>query len=82
MSIEIEEQVIDLIRQRRDTGRAKYGVTMERQDLSESDWLQHLIEELLDAAIYAMKLKRTAVKYDPFRRPYVEENGERRYLQA
>ena len=57
-SIEIEERVIAKIRQRRDTGRAKYGTTMEREDLSFLEWVQHLQEELMDAAIYAEKIIR------------------------
>lgn len=55
---EIEERVIAKIRQRRDAGRIKYGTTMEREDLSFTQWLQHLQEELMDAAIYAEKLMR------------------------
>lgn len=55
---EIEERVIAKIRQRRDAGRSKYGTTMERNDLSFAQWLQHLQEELMDAAIYAEKLIR------------------------
>ena len=34
-------------------GIAKYGVTTERADLSLRDWLKHLQEELMDAAVYA-----------------------------
>ena len=56
--MEVEESVIESIRQRRDAGRQKYGTTMERTDLVLSDWLQHLQEELLDAAIYVERLKR------------------------
>ena len=33
-------------------GLKKYGVTTERNDLTLNDWLQHLLEELLDAANY------------------------------
>ena len=55
---EIEETVCELIRTRRDKGRAKYGTTMERKDLDFVQWVTHLQEELLDAAIYAEKLKR------------------------
>lgn len=39
-------------------GREKYGKTLDRDDLSRNDWLQHLIEELLDAAGYAEAAKR------------------------
>ena len=53
----IEKRVIDRINQRAEIGKQKYGVTMERKDLSTYDWLNHLQEELLDAIIYIEKLK-------------------------
>ncbi len=53
----IEKRVIDKINQRAEMGKEKYGVTMERTDLSTYDWLNHLQEELLDAIIYIEKLK-------------------------
>lgn len=59
----IEEKVIYKIRQRAEIGERKYGVTMERNDLSFIDWLTHLQEELLDAAIYVEKLKQNAEKH-------------------
>ncbi len=39
------------------TGLKKYGVTTERRDLSLLDWLNHLQDELLDAAVYVERLK-------------------------
>ncbi len=54
--LEVEEAVIASIRSRRDAGRAKYGTTMERSDLSELQWLRHAQEEALDLAIYLEKL--------------------------
>ena len=41
-------------------GRAKYGKTLDRKDLAREEWLQHLIEELLDAAGYAEAAKRAS----------------------
>lgn len=52
----IEEKVIEKLRARAATGVAKYGTTMERDDLTNAEWLQHLQEELLDAAVYVQKL--------------------------
>jgi len=52
----IEQQVIDKIEARAEAGQRKYGTTMERKDLTFRQWVQHLQEELLDAAIYAEKL--------------------------
>lgn len=37
-------------------GIAKYGTTLARTDLSPREWLQHLKEELLDAAGYVQRL--------------------------
>lgn len=37
-------------------GFKKYGVTTERTDLSELDWLKHAQEEAMDLAIYLEKL--------------------------
>ena len=53
----IEEQVIEQIRKRAEVGERKYGVTLERKDLNLLKWLQHLQEELMDAACYIEKLK-------------------------
>lgn len=55
MSQEIEESVIEKIRQRRDLGRKKYGTSMERTDLTQKQWLQHAQEEAMDLAIYLEK---------------------------
>lgn len=55
---EIEERVVAAIRERRNRGRLKYGVSMERTDLTLPQWLQHAQEEALDFCIYAEKLKR------------------------
>ena len=53
-----EEQVINKIRKRAEVGKNKYGVTMERTDLNTLDWLVHLQEELMDAAVYIERLMR------------------------
>ena len=44
------------IQARSDKGIAKYGVTMEREDLSITEWLTHLQEEMMDAILYVEKL--------------------------
>ena len=52
----VEEQVIRNIRQRAQVGKDKYGVTMERKDLTRLQWLKHAQEEAMDMAIYLQKL--------------------------
>ena len=38
-------------------GVEKYGTTLMRDDLNRADWLRHLQEELLDAALYLERLR-------------------------
>jgi len=51
------ERVVARLRSRSRRGLAKYGLTLERKDLTLLDWLQHLQDELLDAANYVEVLK-------------------------
>ena len=48
----ITKQVIEKITDRAELGYKKYGQTMDRKDLSYTDWLEHLQEELMDAIQY------------------------------
>ena len=57
MTDKITEAVVAQLRTRAEKGRDKYGTTMERDDLTLMQWLQHLQEELMDAAVYVEKLK-------------------------
>ena len=53
MEDKIVQTVIEAYKKRSEVGIAKYGKTMEREDLSTLDWLQHLQEELMDATLYS-----------------------------
>ena len=52
----IEEQVIEKMLNRAEVGLNKYGVTMERDDLSLLEWVVHWQEETMDASIYAQRI--------------------------
>jgi hypothetical protein len=52
------ENVSDLLRSRMEVGFKKYGTTTQRKDIDLLGWLQHLQEELLDAAVYIERLKK------------------------
>jgi hypothetical protein len=66
----IEDEVCRKIQARAEVGLSKYGVTLEREDLNELDWLLHAQEEAMDLANYlevliqrrveALKQKRAA----------------------
>ena len=49
--------VQEMLDSRMRIGYNKYGVTTERDDIDLLGWLQHLQEELLDAAVYIQRLK-------------------------
>jgi len=50
---------------RSQTGLHKYGVGLDRQDLSRRQWLIHLQEELLDAACYLEVLIQQEERANP-----------------
>lgn len=52
----IVQSVLNRIKDRADRGMHTYGVPMTRTDLSTIDWLRHLQEELLDAALYVERI--------------------------
>jgi hypothetical protein len=52
------ENIREMLYNRMKTGYQKYGVTTERTDIDLMGWLQHLQEELLDAAVYIERLKK------------------------
>jgi hypothetical protein len=58
----ILEEVIYKMRERSEIGIKKYGTTLDREDLSHLDWLNHLQEELMDAILYIQKLKHNETK--------------------
>ena len=58
MTDAIVQGVRDKLAQRAEVGLAKYGVTMERTDLTRLDWLHHAQQEALDLAVYLERLIR------------------------
>lgn len=57
MSDTIVNAIIQKFQQRSEVGQKKYGVTLDRKDLSTYDWIQHTQEELMDAILYLERLK-------------------------
>ena len=54
----IVAEIRELLLQRSETGIKKYSTTLDRKDLKPSEWCQHLLEELLDASGYVLRLKK------------------------
>lgn len=53
----VVESVIDKFKQRSEAGIKKYGTTLDRDDLTLEQWINHVQEELMDAVLYLQKLK-------------------------
>jgi hypothetical protein len=43
-------------------GKKKYGTTLDRDDLTIVEWINHTQEELMDATLYLEKLKKTLLE--------------------
>tara|TARA_R110000822_G_scaffold144136_1_gene282750 strand:- start:473 stop:661 length:189 start_codon:yes stop_codon:yes gene_type:complete len=54
----IVESVVKKYEERSKVGIAKYGTTLQDNELSLLEWLTHLQEELMDATLYIEKLKQ------------------------
>ena len=59
---------------REQRGFLKYGTTMDRQDLSLQEWMQHFKEELMDGLLYLQKIQND---YDTQRFPDYQEANSR-----
>lgn len=55
----VTQELVRQIVERDVHGQAKYNATLDRTDLTLSQWLQHMAEELMDGAGYALAAKRT-----------------------
>jgi hypothetical protein len=56
MTDSIVEAVITKIRNRAEVGLKKYGKTMDRDDLTLSEWIIHAQEEIMDLLLYLEKI--------------------------
>lgn len=54
----IVQSVIEQYFQRSQAGIKKYNTTLDRNDLSLHEWLEHLKQELMDATLYIERLKK------------------------
>lgn len=71
----MKDNIVESVRQdllnRSELGIKKYNTTLDRTDLSLEDWLNHLYEELLDAALYS---KRTILEINLYKEKIIQLN--------
>ena len=60
----IINQVIDKIQKRAEAGYKKYGVGLDKDEQPLDTWLNHLQEELMDAANYIEKIRAVLIEED------------------
>jgi hypothetical protein len=58
----IVNTVIESFISRSNLGFKKYNKTLDREDLSTVDWVNHAQEELMDAILYLERLKKNLQK--------------------
>jgi hypothetical protein len=54
----IIKSIINQFTTRAEIGETKYGVNMDRNDLSFPEWITHMKQELMDAIIYLEKIEK------------------------
>jgi len=55
----VVDSIIDQFVERASFGKTKYGVDLDREDLSILEWIEHAKQEHMDAILYLEKLKKT-----------------------
>ena len=60
ISDSIVEKVIESFKERSNVGIKKYGVTLDRSDLSFLEWINHSQQEGMDMILYLERMKSTA----------------------
>ena len=58
----IVASIIKQFEDRSTVGKKKYGIDLDRQDLSLLDWIEHAKQEHMDAILYLEKLKQQFIQ--------------------
>ena len=58
MKDKVLESVIKQFRDRSEVGIKKYNTTLDREDLSYLEWINHAQQEAMDFVLYLEKLKQ------------------------
>ena len=54
----IVDSIINQFKERSEVGIKKYGTTLDRNDLSTLEWINHAQQEAMDFLLYLEKLKK------------------------
>lgn len=68
----VRQQLLD----RSNVGIKKYGVTLDRNDLSLLDWLEHAKQEQMDSVLYLEKIIQELKKSKPILKDYPQTQNQ------
>lgn len=54
----IVNEVVSKFKSRSNVGIKKYGITLDREDLTTIQWIEHAIEEQMDSILYLTRIKK------------------------
>lgn len=57
MKDSVVESIIKQFQERSEVGIKKYNTTLDRTDLTDLEWMEHLKQELMDAILYLQRLQ-------------------------
>jgi hypothetical protein len=83
MQQEVEDQIVKSVLakyvERSNVGLKKYGTPLTREDLTLTDWITHLQQELMDATLYLERIQKdiTLVEIEAFSNGYREASKTR-----
>jgi hypothetical protein len=83
MKQEVEDQIVKSVLakyvERSNVGLKKYGTPLTREDLTLTDWITHLQQELMDATLYLERIQKdiTLVEIEAFSNGYRESSKTR-----
>jgi hypothetical protein len=72
----IVESVINQFKQRSEVGIAKYGTTLDRNDLSTYEWIEHAKQEAMDFILYLEKLKHELKEVENMHNELLKQLGK------
>jgi exoribonuclease II len=61
----IVQEVVNTILKRSNVGLKKYGVNLNRDDLTQLEWITHAQEEAMDMILYLEKMKQNYKQKTP-----------------
>jgi hypothetical protein len=81
----MKDSIVEAVRQelleRSEVGIKKYNTTLDREDLSVSDWVKHAYEENLDSALYLKRLHNILTQTSPWKEYIATKRAYENVLQ-